>query len=73
VQAGPGKKFSRPHFNRKMWAWGHVSVIPAMAESINRRVVFFASLGKKQNPMSKITRAKRAEDMAQMIAYLPAK
>jgi hypothetical protein len=36
-------------------------VIPATAGSINRRIVVKASLGKKGDPISKITREKRVE------------
>jgi hypothetical protein len=38
--------------------------ISVTARSINRRIVIQASLGKKQDPVSKLTRAKRARVMA---------
>jgi hypothetical protein len=40
-------------------------------ESINRRIKVQAGLGKKRDPSSKITRAKRAGSMAQVVALLP--
>jgi hypothetical protein len=38
--------------------------IPAMAESINRRIMVQAGLGKKQDPISKITGVKMAGGLA---------
>jgi hypothetical protein len=46
-RVSPGKKFSRPSLNRKSWAWWHTPVIPATAESINRRVRFRLAQAKK--------------------------
>jgi hypothetical protein len=44
---------------RKGWVWRHVPVISATAGNINRRIVVQVSPGKKQNPISKITKAAR--------------
>jgi hypothetical protein len=41
----------------RSWGWWYVLIIPAMAESINRRIAFQDCLGKK-DPISKITRKK---------------
>jgi hypothetical protein len=37
----------RPHLNRKSWASWHMSVIPATAGSINRKIIVQADQGKK--------------------------
>jgi hypothetical protein len=52
----------RPHLNRKTCVWWHMPVNPATVRSINK-IVVQAGLGKKQDPISKITRAKRAGDV----------
>jgi hypothetical protein len=49
--------------------WG----ISAMWGSTNRKSLVQAGLGIKQDPASKITKAKRAGSMAQAIEYLPIK
>jgi hypothetical protein len=65
-QAVPGhsrqKKFTGSHLNqKKSCAWWFVPEIPARAGSINKwQITVPASLGKKQDPISKITREKRA-------------
>jgi hypothetical protein len=41
--------------------------------SLNRRIVVQASLGKKQDPISKITRENRAGVVTQMVKHLPSK
>jgi hypothetical protein len=41
--------------------------IPATVGSINRRIIVQAGLGKKQDSISKITRAKRAGCVAQVV------
>jgi hypothetical protein len=38
----------------------HIPVIPATVRSINKRIAVEASQHRKQDPMSKITKAKRA-------------
>jgi hypothetical protein len=49
-------------------------VILATIGSINRRMMAQASLGKKQDPISKKTsQTKRAGDMAQVVDLLPSK
>jgi hypothetical protein len=45
--------------------------IPATVRSINRKIMVQVGLGKKQDPISKITRSKRAESMAQVVEHLP--
>jgi hypothetical protein len=47
------------------------AIIPARSGSINRRIVVQTGLGKKQECISKITRAKRAGGMAQEGECLP--
>jgi hypothetical protein len=42
----------------KSWVWWHVPVIPAITVNLNRKIAVQASLGKKQDLISKITRAK---------------
>jgi hypothetical protein len=49
-----------PISTEKGWLWWCTSLNPAIAGSINRRTVVQAGLGKKRDPISKITRAKRA-------------
>jgi hypothetical protein len=41
--------------------------------SVDRRMAVQAALGKKQDFVSKINKAKRAEGMAQVIDHLPSK
>jgi hypothetical protein len=50
------KKFSKLHLNRKGW---HVPVIPATAESINRRIAVKANLGKKVKYYLKNSQSKK--------------
>jgi hypothetical protein len=47
--------------------------MPLMVGSINRRTGVQGCLSKKQDPISKITQAKRAGGMAQAVQYLPSK
>jgi hypothetical protein len=47
-------------------------VISAIAGSINRKILVQASLGKKQDPISKITREKRARGIAHIVDRVPA-
>jgi hypothetical protein len=56
----------------KSWAWWHMPVISAIAGSINRKILVQASLGKKQDPISKITREKRARGIAHIVDRVPA-
>jgi hypothetical protein len=46
-------------------------VIPAIVGSIRQRIVVQASIGKKRNTVSNITRTKRAADMTQVVELLP--
>jgi hypothetical protein len=55
----------------KRRAWLCVPIIPAMAGSVNRRLMVQAGLGKKRHPISKIIRAKKAGGMAQILEFLP--
>jgi hypothetical protein len=48
-----------------------MTVIPGRAESFNRNIVRQACLGKMQDLNSKITRAKRAEDVDNAVEYMP--
>jgi hypothetical protein len=48
-------------------------VISTVAGSINRRIMIQVSLGKKQDPISKITRGKRNGGTAQTTEYLLSK
>jgi hypothetical protein len=50
----------------------YMPVIPAM-ERINRKIVVQASVDKKWNPISKLTRAKNAGGMTQVVKHLPSK
>jgi hypothetical protein len=52
------KKFRRPHLNRESWVWWHKPVTLATAKSLGR-IEVQASLGKKQDLISKITRVKK--------------
>jgi hypothetical protein len=62
----------RPYLKRKNWAWWSIPVIPAMLRSTNRMTAVQASLNKKQDPISKIIRAKRVRGVDQIIRHLPA-
>jgi hypothetical protein len=53
--------------------WQCILVIPAMVGSINSRIMVHAGLDKKQEPITKITRGKRAGDVAQAIEYMPSR
>jgi hypothetical protein len=48
-------------------------VIPVMARRTNRRIKVHVDLGKKRDLLSKMTRIKRAMDMAQVVKHLPSK
>jgi hypothetical protein len=48
-----------PFQQKKSWAQWSTPVIPAREGSINKRIVVQASLGKKRDPVFKITRAER--------------
>jgi hypothetical protein len=72
VQDQPKQKNSlRPDLTEKSWVWWCVSVIPASVGSIHRRTKVQARPGKKQVPISKITRVKRAGGIAQVVQCLP--
>jgi hypothetical protein len=60
----------RSYLNKKSWAWQHVPVIPATSRTVNMKIAFQASPSKKQESISKITRAKWTEDVAQMAECL---
>jgi hypothetical protein len=44
-----------------------------MLGSLNWNIIVQAGLGERQDPMSKITRAKRVGGMAQSVQHLPSK
>jgi hypothetical protein len=70
-QASTGKKLQDPSQKKKL-AWWHMAVIPATTGSINRRIIIKTSPGKKKcKPISKITRAKRAGGMTQVVEHMP--
>jgi hypothetical protein len=46
---------------------------PSYSGSINRRIEVQAGPSKKQNPVSEITKAKRAGSVAQVVEFLPSK
>jgi hypothetical protein len=50
-----------------------VPVILATWGSTNRRIIVQGCLGIKQNPISKITKAKRAGGVVQVVECLPSK
>jgi hypothetical protein len=52
---------------------GHCATHLFTVGSINRRNVVQSELGKNRAPISKITRTKRARDMAQPREHLPSK
>jgi hypothetical protein len=53
--------------------WWCRPVIPATAESINRRIIVQAHPGKKRDPISKVTTAKQAGSMTQALKYMSSK
>jgi hypothetical protein len=57
--------FVRPISKEKSWVWWHIPVTPATVGCLKRMIIFQLSLCKKQNPISKITRAKTAGGTAQ--------
>jgi hypothetical protein len=52
------------------WTYWYMLIIP-LRESTNRRIAIQASPSKKRDPISKITRTKRASRVAQVAEYLP--
>jgi hypothetical protein len=48
----------------------HIPIIPATAGSINRRIAVQVNPGRKEDPTSKITTAKRAEGISTCLASL---
>jgi hypothetical protein len=55
-----------------IWTWLLVPIIPGGGIN-NRRIVVQGSPSIRQDPISKITRATRAGDMAQVVEHLPRK
>jgi hypothetical protein len=67
VQSQPGQKsLQDPILTNKNWALWHVPLNPATQETLNRRIMVW-------DPIRKISKAKRAEDMAQAVECLPSK
>jgi hypothetical protein len=60
VWGQPGQKVHKTPISINSWAWWHVPVTQATAGSLNRMAVQ-GGLGKKWDPISKITRAKGLE------------
>jgi hypothetical protein len=73
LRPGRAKSPQNPISTVKTWAWWCIALIPATAGSINRRIAVHASLGKKQDSISKITIAKRAGGVVQVVQHLPRK
>jgi hypothetical protein len=68
IEASLGQKVCKtPSQREKNWICWCVPVIPVMSGLLSRQ------LGKKTRPYLKITRAKRARGMAQVIERLPSK
>jgi hypothetical protein len=63
------KKVFKIPISTSSWVWWHMSVMLAMAGNIKEEV----DLGKKQDPVSKITKAKRSGDVAQVVKPLSSK
>jgi hypothetical protein len=63
----------RPYLKGKNLDMVVHAIYPSYAGSINRRITVQARLGKKQDPISKITRAKRVGGVKQAVEYLPRK
>jgi hypothetical protein len=63
------KKFVRPHLNNNKKVGCGSTCLPSQLTvgNINRRIAVQAELDKKQDPISKITRAKRAGGVAQVV------
>jgi hypothetical protein len=51
----------------------HAPVTPATEGNINRRIMVQTILGKRQDPISNITRVKRTGGLAQVVQCLPRK
>jgi hypothetical protein len=68
------REFARKHVNGKNLGVVVCACHPRVGqEALNRTITVQASLDKKQYSISKITRAKRAGGMAQVVDYLPSK
>jgi hypothetical protein len=65
-----GGKRSQDPISTNGWAQWQVPVIPAIWGSINRRISIQVSLGIKQDTTSKITKAKGAGGVAQVVECL---
>jgi hypothetical protein len=62
--------FARPHLNRKKVGHGGMHLSSQLPQKVlRRRIMVQANLGKKQDPISKITRANRAGGMAKAVQY----
>jgi hypothetical protein len=74
IQASLGKKeFPKPHFNGTKLGVVFVSAIPEIAGNVKLEVEVNAGLSKEQDSIFKITRAKRAGGVTQVVGYLLSK
>jgi hypothetical protein len=65
-----GKKVHEIPFQQKKTGCGHAPIIPAMIGSIKWGITVQAILGKKCDPISRITRVKWTEGVAQAVECL---
>jgi hypothetical protein len=73
-QASLGQKVCEiPISIEKSWVWWFAPVIPATAENHKIGLQLRLAWTEKQDPILKITRAKRAGGVAQVVEYLPTK
>jgi hypothetical protein len=66
-------KVSQDPISTNGWVWWYTTVTPARWGSTNKRIVVQASHDIKQDSTSKITNAKRAKVMAQVVEHLSSK
>jgi hypothetical protein len=63
----PEQKVSETPFEPLRAGYGGTPVIPTTRGNVNGRIYVKASLGKRQEPISKITKVKGAEGVAQVL------
>jgi hypothetical protein len=75
-KSGPKKKKKDgkiPSQWKKVGMVPHACHLNFMAGNVKRKIIIQASLGKKQDPISKITREKRVAGMAQTVQHVLSK
>jgi hypothetical protein len=72
LKGSPGKTICKTSISmQKSWKGWSLPVTQVMVQSMRKRIIIQATLGKKQKPISKITRVQRAGGVVQVTECLP--